>query len=148
MGDLKKQLEEMTYRRNALAGKEPVITETGSWTFWPRKGRWYTCVGVYEIQAYQSVIKILEPDPDSPFSGGMREAYRIDCCEIYDGMLLAERWCLHQEKEASTDNDDAADSEVSDLEDCEYRPGPACGHSPCSQNYIDTGETGCVSDGP
>jgi hypothetical protein len=24
--------------------------------------------------------------------------------------------------------------------------GPACGHSACSQNYIDTGETGCVCD--
>lgn len=23
--------------------------------------------------------------------------------------------------------------------------GPACGHSRCSQNYIDTGETACVN---
>ncbi len=24
--------------------------------------------------------------------------------------------------------------------------GPDCGHSACSQNYIDTGETGCIED--
>lgn len=28
----------------------------------------------------------------------------------------------------------------------ELRPGPACGHSTCSQNYIDTGNNKCVHD--
>lgn len=38
------------------------------------------------------------------------------------------------------------DEDLRTLDACVTPTGPTCGHSACSQNFIDTGDASCVED--
>lgn len=58
-------------------------------------------------------------------------------------LRMVKRLVLLSEKQRLVANEIAAISQSLGLE---LRPGPACGHSACSQNYIDTGSRECVEE--
>jgi len=45
------------------------------------------------------------------------------------------------------DHDDGCECKLCELfRECASNAGPACGHSACSQNYIETGDRMCIAD--